>query len=259
MCILYGLFIDGLCSTGANPNGISGYTYNFDEGKKYYLMNKNAERGLNKGLLYQRQAQTIGWKENLTDKALNDSAAWYIQYNASDGYYMFKNAATGKYLTHNAGGGNVALKNVTGKPGKTEYFQLMPDRTDVTIGTGNAKLKTHGYWFTWYDSNRNNNYSMGANALNTLGYGTITQTVFDYSNSATVQQWIIISEDELAAYQAAAESTGIHAVEYNGETGEGEKAVVGIFTPGGMRLQGLQRGINIIRYSDGTNKKVIVK
>lgn len=259
MCILYGLFIDGLCPTGANPNGISGYTYNFDEGKKYYLMNKNAERGLNKGLLYQRQAQTIGWKENLTDKALNDSAAWYIQYNASDGYYMFKNAATGKYLTHNAGGGNVALKNVTGKPGKTEYFQLMPDRTDVTIGTGNAKLKTHGYWFTWYDSNRNNNYSMGANALNTLGYGTITQTVFDYSNSATVQQWIIISEDELAAYQAAAESTGIHAVEYNGETGEGEKAVVGIFTPGGMRLQELQRGINIIRYSDGTNKKVIVK
>lgn len=259
MCILHGLFIDGLSPTGNDPNGISGYTYNFEEGKKYYLMNKNAERGLNRGLIYQRLDQVIAWKENLTDKALNDSAAWYIQFNASDGYYMFKNVATGKYLTHNAGGGNVVLKAVTGKPGKTEYFQLMPDRTDITIGTGGDKLTTHGYWFTWFDSSRNNNVSMEANALTTLGYGSIAQKTFNFSNSATAQQWIIISEDELAAYQAAVISTGIESIRPDGELVDGEKVVVGIFTPGGMQLQEVQRGINIIRYGDGTSKKVIVK
>ena len=261
MCILHGLFIDGLCPTSGDPNGVSGYTYNFDEGKKYYLMNKNAERGLNRGLIYQRLDEAIAWKENLLDEAVSDSAAWYIQFNAKDGYYMFKNAATGKYLTHYVGGSIVALKNVTGTPAATERFQLMPDRTDITIGTGTQKFKTHGYWFTWFDNgSRNSNMAMGANALKTSGYGTISQVAFDYSNKASAQQWIIISEDELAAYRAAAVSTGIRSIAAEGEAlADGQKTVTGIFTPGGIRLEEALPGINIVRYSDGTSRKVILK
>ena len=135
----------------------------------------------------------------------------------------------------------------------------MPDRTDITIGTGSDKLTTHGYWFTWFDSNRNSNVAMEANALISLGYGTIAQKTFNYSNSATAQQWIIISEDELAAYQAAAISTGIHSLHLDDDSVDGNRTVTGIFTPGGLQLQEVQRGINIIRYSDGTKKKVFVK
>ncbi|MBR1449503.1 MAG: hypothetical protein IJ588_12245 [Prevotella sp.] len=261
MCILHGLFIDGLCPTGADPNGISGYTYNFDETKKYYLMNKSAERGLNQGLIYQRLSEAIGWKANLLDEVVSDSAAWYIQYNAKDGYYMFKNAATGKYLTHYVGGSIVALKNVTSTPAATERFQLMPDRTDITIGTGTQKLKTHGYWFTWFDNgSRNSNMAMGANALNGSGYGTVTQAAFDFSNKATAQQWIIISEDELAAYRAAAISTGIRSINAEGEaSADSQKTVTGVFTTGGILLEEVQPGINIVRYSDGTSRKVILK
>ena len=53
-CLLYALFIDGLCPTYNYPNGLSGYTYNFDSEKKYYLMCKNADYGLGSGLLYAR-------------------------------------------------------------------------------------------------------------------------------------------------------------------------------------------------------------
>ncbi len=202
MCILHGLFIDGLCPTGNDPNGISGYTYNFDDNKKYYLMNKNEERGLGEGLLYQRNATNTGWKPYLKNEEVSDSAAWYMEYNAQQGYYLFKNAMSGKYLTHKTGGTTVTLKTVAaGKsPANTEFFQLMPDRKDVTL-TGNGKsITTHGYWFTWNDSG---NKSIGANAYgNVTKYGAVPVVNFNYTDAATDQQWIIISEDELKDYQA---------------------------------------------------------
>jgi len=205
MCILHGLFIDGVCPTGSNPNGLPGYTYNFDSEKKYYLMCKDTERGLGNGLLFQRTASALGWKPYLENPAVSDSAAWYMEFNAQMGYYMFRNAATGKYLTHTAGGSNVTLKTVAeGKsPTTTEYFQLMPDRTDVQIKAVpplSSAITTHGYWLTWYDSD---NKAMQANKYGSVTqYGAIPQVTFNYSDAATTQQWIIISEDELPAYQA---------------------------------------------------------
>lgn len=260
MCILHGLFIDGLCPTGNDPNGISGYTYNFDDSKKYYFMNKDKERGLGEGVLYQRGNTAIAWQPNLTNEALSDSAAWYMEFNPTLGYYMFKNAATGKYLTHSSSSSNVTLKAIAeGKsPTATERFQLMPDRTDVTLGTGKNKLTTHGYWFTW--SNGSSNKAMGANSLGkATGFGGIPQADFDYSDNATKQQWIIISEDELEAYQTIAVATGIQAITLDDKTLDGTKTVVGIYTTGSIPLKQTQKGFNIIKYSDGTSKKIYVK
>ena len=256
MCILHGLFIDGLCPTSSYSNGIAGYTYNFDDTKKYYLMNKNAERGLGEGVLYQRTSTAVAWQPNLTDENLSESAAWYIEFNPKTGYYMFKNAETGKYLTHSASGSSVTLKT-TSKPSTTEYFQLMPDRTDVTISKGKNKITTHGYWFTW---NSSGDKAMSANALGkTTGYGPIAQTDFSYSDTATAQQWIIISEDELEAYQTAAVATGIRTIAVDDTTLDGGKTVVGIYTTGGVQLQETQKGFNIIKYSDGSSKKIFVE
>ena len=213
MCILHGLFIDGLDPTSSNywetqHNGISGYTYNFDDNKKYYLMNKNSKRGLGSGVIYQRTANgSIGWKENLLDEALNDSAAWYMEFDPVNCYYSFRNAATGNYLSHVTGLSSRSVSKVS----SSEWFQLMPDRTDVTVGIGNAKINTHGYWLTWKSGSF---MAMGAGIfVNSNGYGSVIQSNFNYSNSATDQQWILISEDELADYRAAAISTGIHQVE----------------------------------------------
>ena len=254
--LLYGLFIDGLCPTSSYSNGIAGYTYNFDSEKKYYLMNKNADRGLGEGLLYQRSSTALGWKPCLTNEEISDSAAWYIEYSPTTGCYMFKNAETGKYITHAAGSSSVSLKT-TSSPAKTEQFQLMPDRTDVTLGSGSNKITTHGYWFTW---NSSGDKSMSANALgNITGYGSISQVSFNYSDSATSQQWIIISEDELEAYQAAAVATGIRSIALDDKSIDGEKTVIGIYTTGGVQLNETQQGFNVIKYSDGTSKKIFVK
>lgn len=264
MCILHGMFIDGLDPTSSgwwytDHNGISGYTYNFDDTKKYYLMNKDAERGLGDGVLYQRTNTAVAWKHNLTGETLSDSAAWYIEFNPTIGYYMLKNAATGKYLTHSTSSTSVTLKTVSNTPSITERFQLMPDRTDVTIGTGKNKITTHGYWFTWTVSNGIFK-SMSANTLGRVtGYGSIAQDTFNFSDAATKQQWIIISEDELEAYQAVAVATGIHGIAVNDTTLDGTKTVVGIYTTGGVQLQETQKGFNVIRYSDGSSKKIFVK
>ena len=261
--LLYGFFIDGLNPTYSYTNGIAGYTYNFDDDKKYYLMNKSEDGGLGAGLLYQRTTSAIGWKPYFNPDEMaevGDEAAWYLEYNPQNGYYMFKNAESGRYLTHAAGGSNVTLKN-TSKPGSTEYFQLMPDRTDVTINYGRdvtvnkgKKVTTHGYWFTW---NSSGDKAMQAGKMSS-SYGTISQVAFNYAETPS-QQWIIISEDELEKYgmKPAVPTTNIGTVTVNDK--EVEKKVVGIYTIGGAKLNSTQPGINIIRYSDGTSQKVLVK
>lgn len=253
MCILYGLFIDGLCPTSSDANGISGYTYNFDDSKKYYLMSKDADRGLGTGVLYQRNNSYLGWKHNLMDEQLSDSAAWHLEFHATTGQYLFKNVATGRYLSHSSG---ITMRNTT-NPSSSERFQLMPDRTDVTIGEGSQKLTTHGYWFTY---NNSGSKSMNAGAyLNALGYGSVSEVSFNFSNAATAQQWILISEDELETYRQIALATSVHQIETTGASSDGREGVTAIYTPNGMRLQALQRGVNIVRYENGTSRVVIRK
>ena len=41
--------------------------------------------------------------------------------------------------------------------------------------------------------------------------------------------------------------------------GQVEKRIQGIYTINGIKLETLQKGINIIRYTDGTAKKVIIR
>ena len=199
--MLWAMFIDGICPTTAYPNGISGYTYNFDDRKKYYLMPKDA-KGLGKGLLGIQSDNQLGWKPILdTGSTIDDNFAWYLEYEAENCYYHFRNAKTGQYMSHN-NNASVTMKSFTGsnKPAKNEFFQLMPDRTDVTLGVGKYRKTTHGYWVTW-----RTNQSMKAEDINaSKGYGAVPQQSFNYSNAATQQQWIIISEDELKDYLATA-------------------------------------------------------
>lgn len=256
-CLLYGLFIDGLCPTSAYSNGLPGYTYNFDDTKKYYLMCKGEGFGFGEGLLYQRGATGASWNKFLTSgEPIDDSAAWYLEFNPKTGYYFFKNAESGKYLTHAAGNTSMGVKTIaSGKsPSATEQFQLMPDRTNVTLGAGKESITTHGYWMTWNDGG---NKAMGAKSyFNVSGYGQTQQAAFDYSDKATSQMWIIISEDELPAYQEII--TGIKPISLNESSANGSN-VVDIVGMDGVKKQQTQKGFNIIKYSDGSTKKIFVK
>jgi len=253
MCILYGLFIDGLCPTGSDPNGISGYTYNFDDAKKYYLMNKHTDRGLGTGLLFQSTKGYAVWRHILEEETVNDSAAWYMEYDAKNSRYMFKNAATGQYLTRS--GNYMKTKKVTSSISSSERFQLMPDRVDVTVGSEENSITTHGYWFTWNDGE---NKAMSASAFTSIfGYGQASVAAFSFKNTATAQQWIIISEDELEAFKNALIATSIQDVNRHNDTMNQE--MKGIYNTDGRQLQQMRKGLNIVRYQNGDTRKVIVK
>ncbi|MBR1492780.1 MAG: hypothetical protein IJ610_08565 [Bacteroidaceae bacterium] len=247
---------DGLNATWNNKTGTPCYSYIYHPLKKYYLMNKDSEGGLGEGLLYQRASTDIAWRPLLTGEVISNSAAWYMEYDPQNSLYSFKNASTGKYLTHPTTG-NLCVRVVTTNPSSTEKFQLMPDRTDVTIEIDGKKNKTHGYWFTWESSG---SQSMSAASFSKRrGYGSISQEPFNYSDDATTQQWIILSEDELAAYQQKAIETGISTITVNDNAFDGEGTIAGIYTTEGISLDTLQKGINIVKYSNGQVKKIIFK
>lgn len=255
-CLLYGFFIDGLNPTTAYTNGIAGYTYNFDDTKRYYIMCKDAERGLGDGILYQNGASNVYWAPLLgKSEPISDNAAWLMEYDPESGNYMFKNAESGKYLTHTDAA--VSLKK-TDKPASAEKFQLMPDRTDVTIKVESNEITTHGYWFCW--GNGGTNRSMLSAAYSTtLGYGKMSAAGFDFSDNATKQQFIIISEDELPLYNSTPVASSISPIDISDNASAANKTVKAIYSTSGTKLAEMQKGMNIIRYSDGSSKKIYKK
>lgn len=253
-CLLYGFFIDGLNPTNAYTNGIAGYTFNFDDSKRYYIMNKDTNRGLGDGILY-NTGSNLYWGPRLgTSEEVADDAAWILEYDPATSLYSFKNVATGKYLNH--ADTSVGVKTVS-KATSAEKFQLMPDRTDVTINTGESSVTTHGYWFTWGNGTQANRSMMASTYSTTLEYGKVTAAAFDFSDNATTQQWIIISEDELPLYNSKAVASSISLNEVTESASK--KVVTGIYNIGGAKINNVQKGINIIRYNDGTSKKIILK
>ena len=236
-CLLYAMFIDGLCPTTSYTNGLAGYTYNFDETKKYYLMCKNSASGLGEALLYANGSKTIALKDMLSDNnGIPDEAAWTLTYEPETGMYLFKNVAKNKYLSKRSG----YTLYTTAKPTDTEKFQLMPDRTDVTITTATDKLTTHGYWITGTST-------LSANTSNYTSNASFV--TFDFSDSATKQQWIILSEDEIAKYWPA--TTGITEVKAGNNINATNEQTYNL---NGQRVDGNAKGL-IIK----NGKKVTVK
>lgn len=227
-CLLYAMFIDGLCPTTAYTNGLAGYTFNFDETKKYYLMCKNSASGLGEALLYANGSKTIALKDMLSDNnGIPDEAAWTLTYEPETGMYLFKNVAKNKYLSKRSG----YMLYTTAKPADTEKFQLMPDRTDVTITTATDKLTTHGYWITGTST-------LSANTSNYTSNASFV--TFDFSDSATKQQWIILSEDEIAKYWPA--TTGITEVKAENNINATNEQTYNI---NGQRINGNVKGLII--------------
>ena len=149
------------------------------------------------------------------------------------------------------------MKSLNTSATTAEKFQLMPDRTDVTITIEGKRNKTHGFWFTWDNSGFK---SMSAADLSSRrGYGSFSQEAFDFSDKATTQQWIILSEDELAAYQAKAIETDIREVNVDSDAQKSADTIVSITTIDGITLKALQKGVNIVKYKNGQVKKIFVE
>lgn len=251
-CLLYGLFVDGLPPTGSYPNGLSSYTYNFDDEKVYYIRSESSTIGINDSYLCESATGAIQWRKMTDEEAatVENNAAWYLEYDAQACYYRFRNAQTGHYISHTATSVSAVDK---ANPSVNENFQLMPGRVDVTTKVNGKNKKTYGYWFTW---NAGGNKGMQLGAANTFtGVGTCKVVNFDFSDKATDQRYIILSGEELGfenIYTSIENVTRPSTVLQN-------RVVSSIYNLSGVKVPALQHGINIVKYSDGTSEKVYVK
>lgn len=239
-----------ICEDGLNPtvkyqNGVPCYVFDFEPEKKYYIVSEDEDHGLfNGGFMRVNENNEVIWSV----AAPSDSAAWSIEYDLETGYYHFKNVATNEYINT----ANRSIKTIADRENKTE-IQLMPARADLTFGVGDVKYHSHGYWMSWVN-NKNVVLNLLPGELKD-GVGKFSYAAFDFSNAAKVQRFIFVSEDDLADYQAAAlAATGLTIA----PTAEGH-SVVGIYTIDGMQISSERPGINLIKYSDGTIEKKIVK
>ena len=161
------------------------YAFNHEDGVKYYIKNESTERGLHTSLLVPTKTGTLKWLAmSAEEAAANDSCAWYISFTPNNQYYQLRNAATGQYLTYVSSFKTATRSTLT----SFDNFQLMKGRVDVE--------GQRGYWIIRPGSNWTPN-CLQANANGLTGSGT-----FDIANSATQQRWLILSAEELAAFEA---------------------------------------------------------
>lgn len=187
---------DGLPPTGgfATPT----YVFEQEDNVKYYLKNEDETAGLYTSYLVANPNSTAITCEEMTvaEAAANDNAAWYVTFNPKTCYYQLRNAGTGQYLTYNTSRNKFLTTNKE-TPTTTESFQFMRGRTDVNIGTGNTAVTARGYWIIRPEKTLNPP-CMGSNAG-----GRITNETFNIANSAKYQRWVILSGEELQAFDSA--------------------------------------------------------
>ncbi len=200
-----GLGEDGLPPTGgfATP----AYTFDYDENVKYYIKNEDEKRGLNTSYLVEDATGKLVLKVMRGSEALvNDSAAWYFDFNPATCYYRIRNAATGNYFTYKATGLNgITLASKT-TPGAAENFQLMGARVNTKVGAGKTAFTSKGYWIVRPEKNLNP--PCFAAAMN----GATMATTFNLSNTVTIQRWLILPEEEVVLVDQALPVASLPAV-----------------------------------------------
>ena len=193
------------------------WAFEHQENVKYYITNE--KNGCYLSYLTERgNLGSLSLCERTADElAANDSSAWYITFTPSNQYYQLRNAATGHYLTFNST--SFSAKNVA-TLGDEQDFQLMKGRVDVD------EDGTRGYWITRH-ANRNPS-TMGSSSATTL-----SRTTFNLANTATSQRWVILTEEQMRAKNAAA--LGIGAVTDRQDV-EQNKAHEGVYTIDGRQV-----------------------
>ena len=184
---------DGLPPTGgfATP----AYTFGSEDNVKYYIKNEAEIYGLHTSYLMENKSGELVWKVMPASTALtNDSTAWHLEFAPSTCYYRIRNASTGKYFTYNptnANGIGLTIKT----PEATENFQLMGGRVNIVIG--NNTFTSRGYWIICPKKQLN------PPCLAASANGLTGTTSFNIANTATAQRWLILTADQIDAFETA--------------------------------------------------------
>ncbi len=190
--ITHALHQDGLPCTSGVGFASPAYVFEQNDTTKYYIKNNGETTGLLTGYLY---ATSMGVKWNAissADAKADDNYAWYIKYDPATRLYYFQNVGTGKMITYSSGYKTATRTN----PTAAEKLHLMPARVETTIGSGKSAVKKTAYWVM-----QPAKYNSQALTATTSG---ISATKIDLSNTATSQQWIFLTSDEMDEMESAA-------------------------------------------------------
>ena len=176
---------DGLPASGNIGYALPYYSFNQEDGVKYYLKNEDAERGLYTSYLVENDNHQLEWKVmSASDATADDHAAWYLSFTPKNQYYQLRNAATGSYITYSSG-----FKTAShATPTAADNLHLMRGRVDV---------KGHrGYYIIHPQSG-----TATPSLLNALTGGKTGSAGFNISKKATTQRWLILTADEAQDFE----------------------------------------------------------
>ena len=200
--ITHALHEDGLTPTNSYDNGYPYYSVDVEDSTKYYIKGVTEQTGVFTSYVAQGAGSSV-----VLSTTPNDSAAWYVKFNANEGKYIFRNVATGRYLTHTTSNFNDVLRaNITNTPGSQQLFQLMPTRHDLTVGrpwSSYTARPLNVLFETW-------------NGMTASGT-RVSPVASDLSDGATSQHWFLLSEDEMHTFEAMVEALTVKTVSIGGE------------------------------------------
>ncbi len=174
----HALHQDGLICSSNVGFATPAYVFQQDDETKYYLTSEETD---NTKFLTMTSAGALRMEAYNAEKS--DNFAWRITYDPKTSYYMFYNVGMDRYMTYNSGFKGVKR---TGSPTSADKFHLFPARVATTIGDYTGT----GFWIT---------YNKGANTLQS-GTNAPASKALDFSNSATGQHWLFLTEDQLQTY-----------------------------------------------------------
>ena len=178
----HALHHDGLICSSSVGFATPAYVFQQEDNQKYFLTSED-----NDNVNFLTMTATGTLRMEAYNPENSDDFAWYISYDPKTSYYIFQNAGTGRYLTYSGGFKGI---NRTGNPAAADKFHLLPARQTTTLG----QYTGTGYWVT---------FNKGSNTLQ-AGASAPTSQSLNFSNSATNQRWLFLTEDQLQTYNQEA-------------------------------------------------------
>ena len=178
----HALHHDGLICSWDVGFATPAYVFQQMDNQKYFL---TSEEGDDANFLTMTSTGVLRMEPYNEDES--DNFAWNITYDPKTCYYIFYNVGQGRYLTYS--NGFKGIKRAS-NPAAADKFHLLPARQETTIG----KSAVTGFWIT---------RDKGANTLQS-GANAPTSKALDFSNGATSQRWLFLTEEQLRAYSQEA-------------------------------------------------------
>ena len=193
--ITHALHQDGLVCSSTVGFASPAYTFAQDDETKYYIKTTDDECGNESSLLYVLESGALTQKIAGAEEAkADDNFAWNITYDPKTAYYFLRNVGTGRLMTCSG----QQFRTVTRtKPTTADRVQLLPSRKNFRKAT----LNTSSYWIT-----------INKVALRATSPTAVGGIGFDSDDNNTQQHWLLLTDEELTAFDAA---TGIETIQYS--------------------------------------------